>query len=85
MSLTPQPDREDEGVLPGPHDGDLHVRIRAEFAEMPGLKLTLPQAARLFNLEKDRCERVLGRLVEAGALAVSGQTFVCAETVRRRT
>ena len=31
-------------------DSDLAVRIRAEFAEMPGLKLTLPQASRLFNV-----------------------------------
>ena len=39
-----------------PEDGDLDRRIRAEFVEMPGLKLTLPQAARLFNLEQARCE-----------------------------
>lgn len=29
----------------------LHVRVRAEFMETPGLKLTLPQAARLFDLD----------------------------------
>ena len=32
-------------------DEDLHVRIHAEYREMPGLKLTLAQASRLFNLE----------------------------------
>jgi hypothetical protein len=29
----------------------LQERIRAEYREMPGMRLTLPQAARLFNLE----------------------------------
>ena len=27
----------------------LAVRVRGEFAEMPGLRLTVPQAARLFS------------------------------------
>ena len=44
--------------------GDEHTlcaRIRAEFDEMPGLNLTLLQAARLFDVEPARCERVLAR------------------------
>ena len=59
-----------------PEDGDLDRRIRAEFVEMPGLKLTLPQTARLFNLEQARCERVLGALVARGALSSDGKAFV---------
>ena len=39
---------------------------------MPGLKLTLPQASRLFSIEPIRCERVLGALVHAGHLATDG-------------
>ena len=35
---------------------------------MPGLTLTLPQAARLFSLEPARCERILDALVHAGLL-----------------
>ncbi len=31
---------------------------------MPGLTLTLPQAALLFGLTRDGCARVLGALVE---------------------
>jgi hypothetical protein len=54
----------------------LLFRIRAEFAEMPGLKLTLPQASRLFHLEPARCERVLASLVGTGQLAIRGNTFV---------
>ena len=60
----------------GPGDElDLCTRIRAEFREMPGLKLTLPQASRLFSIEATQCERVLGALVYAGELATDGTAF----------
>ena len=61
---------------PDPAEHDLHVRIRAEFSEMPGLQLTLPQASRLFNVDPGRCERALDRLVEAGALSIARGAFV---------
>ena len=32
---------------------DLCTRVRAEFQEMPGLTLTLPQASRLFSIEPE--------------------------------
>ena len=54
---------------------DLCDRIQAEFREMPGLKLTLPQASRLFGIELTRCGRVLGALVHARCLATDGKTF----------
>ena len=57
-------------------DSDLAVRIRAEFAEMPGLKLTLPQASRLFNVERIRCQRILEGLVTRGDLSTSGESFL---------
>jgi hypothetical protein len=66
-------------------DDALHRRIRAEFAEMPGLTLTLRQAARLFDLEPTHCEEVLNGLVAAGALAVSHGVFVRGGTGRRWT
>jgi hypothetical protein len=43
-------------------------RVRAEFVEMPGLELTLPQAVRLWNLGADDCRHVLDALAEAGFL-----------------
>lgn len=43
-------------------------RIRGEYSEMPGLRLTVPQALRLWVLPQDVCECVLGRLVEDGFL-----------------
>jgi predicted transcriptional regulator of viral defense system len=43
-------------------------RVRGEFNEMPGLKLTSRQAQRLWDLDRGECERVLGRLVRDGFL-----------------
>ena len=40
-------------------------RVRSEFIEMPGLRLRLDQAQRLFTLERGVCETVLRSLVEA--------------------
>jgi hypothetical protein len=61
----------------------LCTRIEAEFREMPGLTLTLPQAARLFSIDRDRCERVLAALVDAGHLAMSGTAFASSRGGRR--
>ena len=38
---------------------DLLRRIRGEFLEMPGLRLTTPQAQRLFGLDSLSCDTVL--------------------------
>jgi hypothetical protein len=51
-------------------------RIRAEYAEMPGLALTLAQAVRLFGIEKDACRSILGTLVTTGYLRESGGRFL---------
>lgn len=39
-------------------------RVQGEFNEMPGLRLTEPQARRLWNLDQQSCETLLGALVE---------------------
>jgi len=44
-------------------------RIRGEFLEMPGLRLTSNQARRLWCLDEMACEAVLGALVDACFLA----------------
>jgi hypothetical protein len=43
-------------------------RVRAEFDELRGLKLTLAQARRLFGLREDVCQRVLNTFVREGLL-----------------
>ena len=48
---------------------DVVRRIRGEFLEMPGLRLTPEQARRLWRLDETACEAVLGALVEARFLA----------------
>ena len=40
-------------------------RIQGEFVEMPGLRLTAPQAQRLWGLEREVCTALLGALVDA--------------------
>jgi hypothetical protein len=43
-------------------------RVRAEFEEMPGMTLTVPQASRLFGLEYEICRTIVERLVGAAYL-----------------
>ncbi|PYR25666.1 MAG: hypothetical protein DMF98_11405 [Acidobacteria bacterium] len=44
-------------------------RVRGEFIEMPGLRLTPEQARRLWRLDELACDAVLGALVDARFLA----------------
>jgi hypothetical protein len=60
-------------------EAGLQERIRAEYREMPGMRLTLPQAARLFNLEATDCARVLEALVSIGALRTNGHEFMASD------
>ena len=51
----------------GISDQMLH-RIFSEYLEMPGLRLTRPQAQRLWGLDEETCARSLECLVDAGFL-----------------
>lgn len=46
----------------------LELRIRGEYREMPGLRLKLEQAMRLWSMDRETCEGALGGLVRAGFL-----------------
>ena len=48
---------------------DVLQRIQGEYVEMPGLRLTAAQARRLWGLESDVCDALLGALVDARFLA----------------
>jgi hypothetical protein len=50
-------------------------RVRSEFIEMPGLRLRIDQAQRLWNLDRAVCENVLLSLVEAKFLGVDNQVY----------
>lgn len=47
---------------------DLLTRVRGEFDEMPGMRLSCDQAVRLWALDRYTCEAVLERLLAAGFL-----------------
>ena len=58
-------------------------RVRAEFLEMPGLKLTVPQAQRLWGVDRSTCEALIEELTETqfltrtrdGAVVLRGATM----------
>ena len=51
-----------------PATEDVLRRVRGEFLEMPGLRLTEPQARRLWGLDAASCSALLGALVDANFL-----------------
>jgi hypothetical protein len=54
--MTPEPTHTTDEVL---------HRVQGEFLEMPGLRLTEPQARRLWGLDSAACSALLGALVDA--------------------
>jgi hypothetical protein len=70
-----------EGVTP------LAVRVHGEYREMPGLRLTVRQAARLFSVAPDVADAVLHELLRASVLARSddGAFSLIGQPSRRRT
>ena len=53
----------------------LVARCRGEFLDMPGLHLTVRQAARLFGLDVTQCRALLEELVDAGFLCTEGGLY----------
>jgi len=52
-------------------------RVRGEFREMPGLVLTLAQAARLWSLDAATCTDVLSHLIGSGFLCRRADGAFC--------
>jgi hypothetical protein len=48
---------------------ELVRRIRAEFREMPGMRITPDQAQRLWSLDRHTCDATLQALLASGFLA----------------
>ena len=56
---------------------ELTTRVQAEYAEMPGLSLTLAQAQRLWAVDRQTCEKVFMALTARGFLrATTKGSFV---------
>jgi hypothetical protein len=58
-------------------------RVRLQYEEMPGLALTIPQAAHLLRLEADDVEDVMAALVDADYLRLGKSGFVRRPPERR--
>ena len=54
-----------------PHES-LIARVRGEYREMPGLRLTFAQACRLWQLDASTCEMLLEQLVREAFLYKTG-------------
>jgi len=57
----------------------LAIRVRGEFFEMPGLRLTLSEAQRLWGLEPDVCAQVIELLVNRAVLRRCGEVITLAD------
>jgi len=75
------PHRESLGMRGSAAD-DLRARCRGEFLEMPGMRLTLRQAARLWGIEAALCESLLNALVDSGFLRKTGERYMRATAGR---
>jgi hypothetical protein len=62
-------------------------RIRAEFLEMPGMRLTPEQVERLSGVDSPICKAVLDDLLRAGFLCISANGSYCrlSDTTTSRT
>jgi hypothetical protein len=61
---------------------DLRSTIRAEYEDLPGLSLTLAQAARLWNVDRRDCLEALELLTREGFLSRAKGLYVRARTDR---
>jgi hypothetical protein len=50
---------------------DVLARLRGEYLEMPGLRLTAEQVQRLCGIERMLCQSILDRLVDGAFLSVN--------------
>ena len=58
-------------------DREWSLRILAEYREMPGLRLTPRQAARLWAMDAVHCQAILDALVASGCLRRSPRGEYC--------
>jgi hypothetical protein len=56
----------------------LLVRVRGEYFEMPGLRVTPSQACRLWQVDAETCERLLDHLVRENFLSKTASGFYIA-------
>jgi hypothetical protein len=62
----------------------LVARVRGEYSEMPGLRLTVPQACRLWHVDVSNCERLFEQLVREGFLYKTEKSAYIAQPATRK-
>lgn len=63
----------------------LLARVRGEYAEMPGLRVTPAQACRLWQLDLATCEELFAQLVREGFLfRTDSGFFIASRDTRKR-
>jgi len=58
------PNNQRERMMAMDQSLDVLRRVKGEYLEMPGLRLTIAQAQRLWGLDRAVCDALLGALVE---------------------
>ena len=64
---------------------ELIQRVRAEYLEMPGLRLTAPQVQRLCGIDRATCDQVLDALVSANFLCIKPDRHYARSTEGRES
>jgi len=70
-------------MSPTPFDS-LVDRVRGEYGEMPGLRLTVSQACRLWHVDVPTCEMLFEQLVREGFLYKTEQSAYMAQSTTRK-
>jgi hypothetical protein len=72
--------------MPSTSFDSLVARVRGEYVEMPGLRVTVAQACRLWQVDMATCEKLLDHLIRDGFLCRTDSGFyVASPDTRRRT
>ena len=74
-----------ENGMPPTSFDSLVARVRSEYREMPGLRLTVSQACRLWHVDVSTCEMLFEQLVREGFLYKTEKSaYIAHPTTRKR-
>ena len=70
--------------MPSTSFDSLVARVRGEYCEMPGLRLTVSQACRLWDVDVSTCEMLFEQLVREGFLYKTEKSAYTAQPAIRK-
>jgi hypothetical protein len=73
-----------ENRMPPISFDSLVARVRGEYCEMPGLRLTVSQACRLWHVDVSTCEMLFEQLVREGFLYKTEKSAYIAHPMTRK-